>query len=273
MLSAILLTFNSERVIEDTIRAAKKVSEDIQVVDSHSTDNTVHIATEMGAKVTLRPFRDYADQRNWAIENLALRHDWQMHLDADEVLSDGLIAEIRAIFENGAPPEIDGFLVPRLVRFLGRDLRHGGFYPTYHARIFRSGCGRVEDRRYDQHFLLTGKSTKLRNPMIDDHRMSLSEWTARHNRWSDLEIEDLGSIAGAVITPRLGGNAIEQARYRKSLYYRLPLFVRPMMLFGYRYFLRLGFLDGVPGLIYCFLQAGWYRFLVDAKLYEQRRRR
>jgi glycosyltransferase involved in cell wall biosynthesis len=268
-ISVIILTYNSEATVQDTLAAAARVSEDIHVVDSFSTDRTLDICRACGAIVTQRRFINYAEQRNWAIANLPLRHNWQLHLDADEILTAELIVEIKE-FDGNRPAGIDGFFIPRLIRFLGRDLRHGGYYPIYHMRLFRSGCAQVEDRHYDQHFVLNGNSKVLSAPFIDDHRMTLNEWIQRHNRWSDLEVDDLlQPPSGPTIVGNERGNPIERARARKSFYYRAPIFWRPFMLFLYRYLLRAGFLDGAPGLIYCVLQSFWFRFLVDAKLYER----
>jgi hypothetical protein len=107
--------------------------------------------------------------------------------------------------------------------------------------------------------------------MIDDHRLTLSEWTARHNKWADLEVEELFAPRSAgVIQGSFSGGDIERRRALRRVYYRLPRFARAFALFFYSYVLRLGFLDGMPGLIYITLQAFWYRFLIDAKCYERR---
>jgi glycosyltransferase involved in cell wall biosynthesis len=268
-ISVVILSFNSEATIGNTLAAAAGVSDEIHVVDSFSTDRTKEICETYGALVTQRHFLSYADQRNWAIANLPLHHNWQLHLDADELLSPELIAEIGSLDENRLDG-INGFFIPRLIRFLGRDLRHGGYYPIYHMRLFRSGFAHVEHRQYDQHFILHGNGRRLSNPFIDDHRMKLNEWVQRHNRWSDFEVDDLTlPLTGQTIAGNRKGDPIEQARARKDLYYHAPIFVRSLLLFLYRYLLRAGFLDGMPGLIYCVLQSFWFRFLVDAKLYER----
>jgi hypothetical protein len=138
-------------------------------------------------------------------------------------------------------------------------------------RLFRDGKARCESRRYDQHFILSGKAGCLRHPMIDDHKMSLSEWTARHNRWADLEVEEVFSPqVDGIIQGDFSGGTIERRRALRHAYYRLPHFARAFLLFFHSYFLRLGFLDGMPGLIYITLQVFWYRFLIDAKCYERK---
>jgi hypothetical protein len=110
--------------------------------------------------------------------------------------------------------------------------------------------------------------------MIDDLRMPLTEWTVRHNRWSDAEVEEQGAQRQeGRVQPRLTGNPVERKRYLRHLYNNAPLFVRPFGLFFYRYFLRLGFLDGPEGFIFYVLQTFWFRFLIDAKLFERRQAR
>jgi glycosyltransferase involved in cell wall biosynthesis len=239
------------------------------VVDSFSSDVTLEIVNRFTTQLVQHPFENYGAQRNWAIDNLPLKYQWQLHLDADEYLTDDLIDEINAL-QVQIPEDVDGFLIPRKVCFLNKTLEHGGLYPTWHMRLFRAGKGRCENRRYDQHFVLDGKTALLHHPMIDDHRMLLSEWIARHNRWADAEVDEiLAPQAQGVIQGKFFGGKIERKRALRRVYYALPHFVRPFLLFVYRYFLRLGFLDGVPGLIYIVLQSFCYRFLVDAKYYER----
>jgi hypothetical protein len=198
------------------------------------------------------------------------RYAWELHLDADERLTPELIASIRSLPEN---PAHSGFFIARLVQFLGRQMRHGGMSPTWHLRLFRKGAGRCEERKYDQHFYLSeGSAGQLQGYMIDEIRMPLSEWTTRHNRWSDAEVmEQTAALEGARIRPRFWGNPVERKRFLRGLYNDSPLFVRPFALFFYRYFLRLGFLDGREGFIFWTLQTFWFRFLIDAKLFEQRK--
>lgn len=267
-LSTIILTFNSEAVLAETLESVKGVSDAIHIVDSFSTDGTLAIAARYGAQVVQHAFEDYGTQRNWAIENLPIDADWELHLDADERLTLELAAEINAL-KQAAPAGVDGFYLPRLACFLGRPIRHGGMYPTWHLRLFRRGSGRCERRLYDQHFFVTGLTDRLRHPMIDDQRHSLSEWTARHNRWSDAEVKELGlGVRSGVIAARMTGTPVERKRAYRGWYYRAPPLLRAFLLFFYRYLLRLGFLDGKEGLIFFVLQTFWFRFLIDAKLYE-----
>jgi glycosyltransferase involved in cell wall biosynthesis len=270
--SVIILTFNSAATLPQTLAAARLVSDDIHVVDSFSTDSTVALAREAGAAVVQHAFDRYDLQRNWAIESLPLKHGWELHLDADERLTPALAAEINRVMT--APPDsIDGYMIPRLIHFLNAPIRHGGMYPNWHLRLFRRGRGRCERRLYDQHFLLPGggKAERLKEPMIDDMRMSLDEWTRRHLRWAEaqaamaIEGGGEGEIGG-----RWTGSPIERKRALRRFYGRAPALLRPFLFFLYRYVLRLGFLDGVPGLIFFVLQTFWFHFFVDARVYERR---
>lgn len=266
--SIVILTYNSESSIAETLRSIGPLSDDIHVVDSFSTDRSVEIARGYGASVVEHGFENYGAQRNWAIASLPLKYNWQLHLDADERFTPELRQEIMSLREETG---VSGFYLPRLMCFLGQPIRHGGLCPTWHLRLFRSDAGKCEDRKYDQHFYVTtGETRKLNGYMIDDLRMSLSEWTVRHNRWSDAEVEE--QIAGRSdnrIVGKLVGNPVEKKRLLRKLYDSCPLFVRPFGLFFYRYIIRLGFLDGRVGFVFYVLQTFWFRFLIDSKLFER----
>lgn len=267
-ISAIILTFNSEAVIEATLLSAMKVAQDVHVVDSYSSDGTLDIARRLGANIVQHDFSNYSAQRNWAIDHLPLKGEWQLHLDADERLSDQLVEEIIELQPDEA---INGYFIARQVVFLGRSIVHGGMYPIWHMRLFRTGKGRCEERLYDQHFVLVGKSVRLNSSFIDEHRNSLAEWTDRHNRWSDAEVAEIISASETKgIKGRFSGDPIERKRAIKGWYYRFPLFWRAFFLFFYRYVLRFGFLDGFEGLIFYVLQSLWFRFLIDAKYFEKK---
>jgi glycosyltransferase involved in cell wall biosynthesis len=268
-LGVIVLTFNSASVIERTLRAALEVSRSVFIVDSGSSDDTVAIATRPGCEVVNRPFKHYADQRNWAIDEFGARSQWQLHLDADEVLDDVAIAEIRRVL--AAPGEATGFIFRRRTYFMGQALRFGG-NDNFHLRLFKTGTARCEDRLYDQHFVSDRPGVRLRGVLHDMNVGSLTEWTARHNRWSDMEAAELlrpqGDNAGQ-IQARLSADPRERRRLYKGQYYKAPPVLRVFLLFIYRYVLQGGFLDGRAGFFYAFFQVLWFRMLVDAKLLEK----
>jgi len=269
--TVVILTFNSAAIIRETLGQALAVSPQVYVVDSGSKDGCDTIARSMGCEVVQRAFVNYSDQRNWAIAQISPLCTWQLHLDADEVLDDAAVASIRAVLSGAA--EFDAYMLKRRDYFMGRELRFSGVNP-WHLRLFRSGVGQCENRLYDQHFVASRPAGRLNGVMHDKNSMLMTDWIARHNRWSDLEADQIMRAGGGgadVLQARLFGDARERTRYLKHLYYRLPIALRALSYFAYRYFFRLGLLDGKPGFYFAFFQALWFRMLVDAKMYERQR--
>lgn len=271
MLGVIVLTHNAAKVIERTLGAALRVADCVQVVDSGSDDGTLDILSQLGCEWVHRPFVHYADQRNWAIDHFGTRTDWQLHLDADEVLDEEAIAGIAQALRDPGPSQ--GFIFERRTYFLGRALRFGGT-TNYHLRLFKTGSARCENRLYDQHFVSPYPARRLPGLLHDMNVGDLGEWTARHNRWSSLEAAELArddtASSGPRIAARLSADPRERRRLYKGAYYSAPPGWRALGLFLYRYVLQGGFLDGRAGFLYAFFQSLWFRLLVDAKLHEQR---
>jgi glycosyltransferase involved in cell wall biosynthesis len=219
-ITVILLTFNSERIIGRTLEAACRISSDVHVVDSFSEDATLQIARRFCATIVQRSFENYGDQRNWAIKNIPAPGGWQLHLDADEELTDQAISEINALDLVATP--IDGFMIRRRTAFMGKVLHWGGLSTTWHYRLFRNGKGKCEDRLYDQHFLPSGTVGYLRGSMLDHNTDTLSEWTVRHNRWATLEAREVTQDTdghGQILLPKAAGTPSQRKRYMKSIYY------------------------------------------------------
>jgi len=221
-LAVIVLTFNCADVIERTLRAALKLSPTVITVDSNSSDRTCEIATALGCQVHSRAFKHYADQRNWAIDKFKDLADWQLHVDADEVLDETAIDNIRGVLLQ--PGNSAGFMLRRRTYFMGQELRFGGT-TTWHLRLFRSDLGRCEDRLYDQHFLCNGPIGKLRTGFLHDMNVgSLAEWTQRHNRWSDMEAGELSREDEA--KDQIDGRLSDDPRERKRLYKEARSFLK-----------------------------------------------
>lgn len=272
-LSTIVLTYNERANLPACLESLRGLNTEVFVVDSYSTDETCEIARAAGAAVVQHPFEHYAAQRNWAQENLRLRSGWVLHLDADERLTPELVAEINGLMQH-PPAGVDGYLLRKRTVFMGRWIRHGGHYPSYHLRLFRRHQGRCEDRLYDQHYVVKGGVAQLSSDYIDVLTSDLRQWSTRHLRWAELEAQEMNSAQPGENRVRADalGDPIQRRRWlREGFYGRWPLFLRAFLYFGYRYFLRLGFLDGKEGLIFHFLQGCWFRFLVDANIWEMRR--
>jgi len=248
------------------------VVSEIYVVDSGSTDRTVEIAKSYGAQVLTHPFINQATQFNWALANVNSAADWILRIDADERLSEELQQAVRDRLPN-VGSEVSGILIPRRVRFLGRDIRHGDTYPVWLLRLWRKGLGRSEDTWMDEHIVLSaGNFAKFRGDLIHDIPKNLSDWTQKHDAYAARMCKSILSAGSNEGAPLASRQATVKRSLNKHLYLRLPAFHRAFLYWFYRYFFRLGFLDGKQGLIYHFLQAFWYRFLIDAKLFELRRR-
>lgn len=275
-ISVIILTLNEEQGIQRCLEGVQSWAGEIILVDSGSSDATVALAKHYTDQIYVHPFENYAKQRNWSQNTLPLAHEWVFHLDANEVVSAELAAAMRRAFQHD-PVGIDGFLINRRTIFLGKWIKHGGLYPTYHLRLFRKSKGFCEDREYDQHFVVHGRVQELQGDILDHIAHELSQWTLSHERWSTAEVQEHFKRASAEpgdspdnrVQPNLFGTAIERRRWlRNKLFGRSPLFFRAFLYFFIRYFLRLGFLDGKAGLIYHVLHGFWYRFYIDAKIWE-----
>ncbi|NEQ52811.1 MAG: glycosyltransferase family 2 protein, partial [Leptolyngbya sp. SIO3F4] len=197
---------------------------------------------------------------------------WIMRLDADERLTPELAEELIEVLPK-ASKDITGYQVKRRVFFMGRWIRYGGYYPTWLMRIWRTGYGTCEQRLMDEHIVLSeGRIANLEYDIIDDNQKCLSFWIDKHNRYADREVQDILAARNKVQGDGLAVKQFSQAKQRRwiktNLYSRFPLFSRAFIYWLLRYTIGLGFLDGVEGLVFHFLQGFWYRFLVDAKLYE-----
>lgn len=274
--SVIILTRNEKANLPNCLASLQTMKAEIFIVDSGSTDGTMEIAQQFGCQVFQHPWENYAKQLNWALQNLPITTPWIMRLDADERLTPELAEELKQVLPE-TPKDITGYQVKRRVFFMGRWIRHGGYYPTWLLRVWRTGIGTCEQRWMDEHIVLSqGNIANLTHDIIDENQKGLSFWVDKHNRYADREVKDLLTITLESDDPLLKKGQLSQASQRRwvktNLYARSPLFLRAFLYFLMRYTIGLGFLDGIEGLIFHFLQGFWYRFLVDAKIYELRNR-
>ncbi|MBC7834677.1 MAG: glycosyltransferase family 2 protein [Phycisphaerales bacterium] len=255
-------TFNESSHIEETVRNALTVGP-VYVLDSLSTDGTQEIARRAGATVVEHPFENYSRQKNWGLDNLPFEGEWVFILDADERITPGLREEVLSVAVRG--PETVGFFVNRVVIFMGREIRHGGLYPSWNLRFFRRGRCRYEDRAVHEHMMAEGPTDYLRDEMLHIRRESISEYIKKHIRYADLESEEW-------VKRKLGQDAGAKARhlFRDLLRYRQWLRrevwpvtpMRPVLRFVYMYLARLGFLDGRAGVHLGLLMAS-YEYMIS----------
>ncbi|WP_350913722.1 glycosyltransferase family 2 protein [Providencia huaxiensis] len=273
-LSVIILTFNEEVHISRCIKSLQKITPYIYIIDSYSTDNTVNIARTLGAKIFQNKWPgNHAAQFQWALDNCNLKTTWAMKMDADEYIIAELITEINQNLPR-VPDDVSGIYLKRRVYFKGRWIKHGGYYPTKLLRIWKLKHGSMEQRLMDEHIKLSeGNSIEFTYDIIDDNKNDLTWWSIKHVNYATREVADILNRKLKIkeqkeIKPKWFGTQEQFKRKIKNIYLDFPLFIRPFIYFIHRFFFKLGFLDGKEGLIWHILQGFWYRFLVDAKIYE-----
>lgn len=282
-LTVLILTKNEENNIKKCITSFNCVAKRFVVVDSFSDDKTRETCLKLKEElkkqdITLdfyeHTFKTYSDQLNWGLDNTNIVTKWTMRMDADEELTKELADEIEFKLDNISDENINGIILKRRMYFMGRWIKHGGRYPEYCLRIFKTGIGKCEMRRMDEHIILSsGKITTFKNDFIDKNTKDLAWWTNKHNWYSNREVLDYQERMDSSVQTNINEyvtskEAQKKRNLKNNKYYKFPKFFRAKLYFIYRYYIKLGFLDGKEGKIYHFLQAYWYRFLVDAKIYE-----
>ncbi len=280
-ISVIVPIKNEERNVAACLQSVAWADE-IWVVDSHSTDRTCELAQQHGARIAQFDYAGgFPKKKNWALQNLPLKHEWVLLIDADERVMPELEEEIRALFQTQS--HVDGYYVNRRLIFLGRWIKHCGWYPSWNMRLFKHRLGRFEkleaeeienagDVEVHEHVVLDGQAGYLKNDLLHEDFKSIYHFVERHNRYSNWDAKVYANLAGGVaatssINASLFGSPLERKRFIKRMWARLPF--RPALRFVWMYFIKRGFLDGKPGLIFCTLMT-MHEAVISAKSYEQR---
>jgi len=271
-LAVVILAQNEEENIPHALASVIPWAAEVWVIDANSTDRTADLARAAGARVVTHEWAGGGAQRTWALRTLPFQQDWLLFLDADERVTPHLRDELASVL-SVPPQEISGFYVKRRFIFLGRWLRHGGYYPTWLLRVVRHNLARCEDRWVDEHLVVDGPTGRLRHDILHEDRKPLSRWVKRHEGYADQVVADLEGAREGGPAPRwLSRHQVERKRWwYERVYLGAPLRLRAFAYFLYRYILRGGFLDGPEGLIYHSLQGLWYRRLIDAKMLQAHR--
>jgi glycosyltransferase involved in cell wall biosynthesis len=268
-LTVIILTFNEEKHIRRCIESIKPIAQRVVVVDSYSTDMTTGIAYSLGAEVFQHTFINQAQLFQWALDNVGVKTDWILRVDADEYCMPGFHDELRQTLP-ALPESVTGLYVNMRVYFMDKWIRRG-YYPMVLLRIWRTGVGSMQMKWMDERIQLShGETRRLTHDLADHNLNNLSWWTAKHNNYALREAVDRLNREYHFLGSDYATGYADGARTKwyKSMYMRLPLFVRPFFYFIYRYVFRLGFLEGKEGLIWHVLQGFWCQFLIDAKIYQ-----
>ena len=262
MLSILILTLNEEQNLPACLESVRW-ADDVVVLDSYSADKTVEIARKAGARMYQRQFDDFASQRNFALDQISFKHPWVFHLDADEHFSEALRRECETVITEN---RLSGYLVPSKMIFMGKWLRWAGMYPSFQMRLMKVGEIRFEQKGHGQREARAQRGVgRLREPYLHySFSKGMDDWMAKHDRYSTREAEE-------TLRERRNGrvnwndlfavrNPVKRRRALKSLSIRLP--GRPVLRFLYMYILRMGMLDGRPGLTYCRLLAVYESMIV-----------
>jgi len=224
-LSVVVITYNEEANIGRLLESVRPADEHV-VLDCGSTDRTPEIARDFGARTFTEEWKGYSVQKNSAIDKAT--GDWVLSLDADEAVEPELMEEIRHVL--GHNPPVNGYYIPRKNYFLGRWIRHGGFYPDRKLRLFRRGRGRFGERAVHEVIQVDGPTAMLNHALVHNAYPTLEGYISHMNRYSSLGAEIVAA----------------EGRIRFSLW---NIVIAPLATFLYNYFFRLGLLDGGEGLL------------------------
>jgi len=271
-ITVIILTHNEEVHIARAIESVSQLGGMVHVVDSFSSDRTCELARSHGAKVTQHKFLNQAQQLQWALKHLCISSEWVLRLDADEILTDKLRAEMISKLPT-LPSTVNGVYLRLRYIFMGRKLLYGGRSLKL-LRLFRRDCVTVNQRWMDERLEVTGgRCIVFDNFMFDVNLKNITFFTYKHNNYSTREaIEVLRRRFSLwdvnIDSPNTTFSNKFKSSIKANVYQVVPFWLSPFAYFFYRYVILLGFLDGREGLVYHVMQGLWYRFLVGAKVEE-----
>ncbi|MBD2165435.1 glycosyltransferase family 2 protein [Calothrix membranacea FACHB-236] len=278
---SVLIPAKNEQANLPACLTSLEMADEVFLVDSQSTDNSVAIAESFGAYIVQFKFNgSWPKKKNWSLDNLPFRNEWVLIVDCDERITPELWAEIAQVIKD---EEYAGYYLNRRVFFLGKWIRHGGKYPDWNLRLFKHQKGRYEnlntedipntgDNEVHEHVVLDGKVGYLKNDMLHEDFRDLYHWLERHNRYSNWEARVYYNLLtnkdeGGTIGANLFGDAVQRKRFLKKVWVRLPF--KPLLRFILFYIIQRGFLDGKAGYVYACLLSQ-YEYQIGAKLYELR---
>ena len=271
----IILTYNEELHLPRLLSSISSLNAVICILDSGSTDQTLSVAGLAGAQVKQHPFINHPQQWHHALEVFDIKTPWVICIDADQIVTDELKQQL-SDFRDEDYHDINGIYFNRKNYFKGTWIKHGGYFPFYLLKMIRYGAGYSDlNENMDHRFIVPGKTAIWNKGYLLEENLkenNIRFWIDKHNRYSDLlaqeEIERRQQLRVQVTKPVFWGRPDERTAWLKQLWWRMPLFIRPAVYFIYRYFFRLGILDGRQGFVFHFLQAFWFLLIVDIKIQE-----
>lgn len=257
----IILTKDEELHVERCINSVRPIASEIWVIDSYSSDNTVSIALDNGAKVISRAWLGYADQFNYAIDNVTNKNEWVLRIDADEVIDESTIIEIHKLSEK-VLNNYNGISILRSIAYNGEVLKGAPYYKVPITRLFRSGFGRYEDRLMDEHLLIDGLIYYSDLHLIDNCLKGNTFFKNKHKNYAKLEALSYGKEDNY-------NNVDEFTKKRKqdrNYYYKFPIILRPFILYLYFIVFKKGILYGRNYNMFLLKQVLLYRLDVDIQI-------
>jgi len=270
MISVIILTFNEDKHIRRPIQSIRSISDDIIIVDSFSTDNTINISKKFKTKIFKNKFINQAQQFNWALNNVKIKNNWILRLDADEYLSKELTYEIKKKLPLiDLNKEINGICLTRKQFFMRKLIRFGGRGKLIMLRLFRKNFAQCENRLMDEHIMIKkGKILKFKNFFYDDNLNNLENFKEKHKRYAKREAKQylIDQNNKRKLNFKYNTRTMIKKFLITNVYYKIPYQISSMLYFLIRYIVLLGFLDGINGLKYHYVQGFWYRYLVGKNI-------
>ncbi|MCX5784289.1 MAG: glycosyltransferase family 2 protein [Elusimicrobia bacterium] len=270
--TVLIMAQNEQENIRYAVESVLPYFNQIIVADSFSTDRTTEILKEYpGVEVYQNTFESWADQRNWMLANCAIRNEKVLFLDADEYITPEFAQEFRQILDSGV--NFASIIIKPCFIFMGRQLRYAYGHPKI-KRIF-SRAVRFFGVGAREYAVLSGACLEIISPIMHRDHKPLFAWVAKHNNNSDREAAAYfeRKIFPGEADGGLAGGIKAKLWVRGNIWDKLPLLARPFFYFIYRYFFKLGFMDGKPGFIYCFLHSFLYQSMIDVKIIETRKKK
>ena len=267
-ITAIIMTKNEEKNIIGCLDSIKNLCSRVVVIDCGSADKTVELAKGLGADVYFHEFEYYAKQFNWGLDNCDITTKWVIRLDADEQFPENLCNEIEKNIQLHDNNSVNGFVLGSVYFFMGKPLKR--IIGKRKLMVFKYGKARIEDRRRDAHTILSdGEAIILNEKFLHYDFKDLNNFIARYNWYATREAQDYIDYKNGKMENEISDKSIQKRRDKKfGIYYRMPMFLRCFMLFVVNYIFKGNIFDGIPAFIYHVLSSFWYRFVVDAKIYE-----
>jgi exosortase/archaeosortase family protein len=273
--SFIIITYNEEVHLPRLLQSINGLEAPVFILDSGSTDNTLLIAEQFGAVTLQHAFENHPKQWDFALKNFNIQTPWIICLDADQIVTDRLKDRLKN-FRDADHRHLDGIYFNRKNFFKGTWIKHGGYSPFYLLKMIRYGVGYSDlNENMDHRLIVPGKTEIWKDGYILEENLkenNISFWINKHNRYSDLvaqeEVERMQQLRSQTLQPRFWGSPDERTAWLKQLWWKMPRYARPTIYFIYRMFFQLGILDGRTGIIFHFLQAFWFRLIVDIKIDE-----